>query len=270
MDIKKLDRWAELLLDTGKRNNLVNFRDTKTSTVEVLYPETADLFAKAESSAVFEVYDPLLNESDEDEPPAEAPSPNGPKRKGDGTTAGLMPPRPIYLKEHAAKARKNGQVLLYNADHPMTALKNIHKKAASAMEETGVNVAYMVFGFIHWKDTGGTDATYSAPLLLAPVLFENESAVEPYRIRMTEDDVIVNPTFNFKLHSEYNVSLPPLGEETFEEYVDKASDMAAKMGWSVTKECKIGIFSFLKLNMYQDLKDNAAIPYSGNMLMRQL
>ena len=266
MDIKKLDRWAELLLDTGKRNNLVNFRDTKSSTVEVLYPETADLFAKAESSAVFEVYDPLLVEADEDELPGEAPdagetakapSPNGQKRKADGTTAGLMPPRPVYLKEHAAKARKNGQVLLYNTDHPLTALKNIHKKAASAMEETGVNVAYMVFGFIHWKDNSGTDAVYSAPLLLSPVLFENESAVEPYRIRMTEDDVIVNPTFNFKLHAEYNVSLPPLGEETFDEYIDKASDMAAKMGWTVTKECKIGIFSFLKLNMYQDLKDNA-------------
>lgn len=32
---KKLDRWASLLLDTGKRNNLVNFKDTKASTVEI-------------------------------------------------------------------------------------------------------------------------------------------------------------------------------------------------------------------------------------------
>ncbi len=34
-DQKKLERWAEKLLDTGKRNNLVNFKDTKTSTAEV-------------------------------------------------------------------------------------------------------------------------------------------------------------------------------------------------------------------------------------------
>ena len=151
MDIKKLDRWAELLLDTGKRNNLVNFRDTKTSTVEVLYPETADLFAKAESSAVFEVYDPLLIEADEDETPADThvsdedtvktpTSPNGRKRKGSDTSAEQMPPRPVYLKEHAAKVRKYGQVLLYNTVNPMAALKNIHKKAASAIEETGVNL----------------------------------------------------------------------------------------------------------------------------------
>ena len=26
----------------------------------------------------------------------------------------------------------------------------------------------------------------------------------------------------------------------------------------MTSECKIGIFSFLKMNMYRDLKDNAA------------
>ena len=85
---------------------MVNFRDTKSSTAEVLYPETADLFAKAESSAVFEVYDLLLIEANENEltvgtpyesPTTKAPSPNGQKRKADGTMAGLMPPRPVYL-----------------------------------------------------------------------------------------------------------------------------------------------------------------------------
>ena len=36
-DRKKLDRWADKLLDTGKRNNLINFRDTKRSSAEVVY-----------------------------------------------------------------------------------------------------------------------------------------------------------------------------------------------------------------------------------------
>ncbi len=35
MDAKKLDKWADLLLDTGKRNNLINFKDLRVSTVEV-------------------------------------------------------------------------------------------------------------------------------------------------------------------------------------------------------------------------------------------
>lgn len=43
---KKLDQWADLLLDTGKRNNLINFRDTKASTAEVLLPSPDVLFEK--------------------------------------------------------------------------------------------------------------------------------------------------------------------------------------------------------------------------------
>ena len=67
MDIKKLDSWAEQLLDTGKRNNIVNFKYTRSSSVEVLLPEISSIFEKADSSASFEVFDPKLAEDEEDE-----------------------------------------------------------------------------------------------------------------------------------------------------------------------------------------------------------
>lgn len=66
MDTKKLDRWASLLLDTGKRNNLVNFKDTKASTVEIIMPTPEELFDRVESSSSFEVFDPQITD-DEDE-----------------------------------------------------------------------------------------------------------------------------------------------------------------------------------------------------------
>lgn len=46
MDTEKLDTWASLLLDTGKKNNLVNFKDTKASTVEIILPEAEEIFDK--------------------------------------------------------------------------------------------------------------------------------------------------------------------------------------------------------------------------------
>ena len=49
MDTKKLEKWANLLLDTGKRNNLIHFKDTKSSTVEVVLPDISSTFEKAES-----------------------------------------------------------------------------------------------------------------------------------------------------------------------------------------------------------------------------
>ena len=47
MNIDKLNKWADLLLDTGKRNNLINFKDTKGATVEVVSPDFYTLFSKA-------------------------------------------------------------------------------------------------------------------------------------------------------------------------------------------------------------------------------
>ena len=62
MQTHTLSKWATLLLDTGKRNNLINFKDTKVGTVEILCPDLATLFTRAEHSAVFEVYDPKTEE----------------------------------------------------------------------------------------------------------------------------------------------------------------------------------------------------------------
>ena len=67
MDTKKLEMWAKLLLDTGKRNNLVNFKDTKASTVEVVLPEISSVFQKLENETTFEVYDPKLTEEEDED-----------------------------------------------------------------------------------------------------------------------------------------------------------------------------------------------------------
>ena len=65
MDTKKLDKWADLLLDTGKRNNLINFKDTRASTVEVLLPSSDVLFEKVDGTVSFEVFDPKIVEEDD-------------------------------------------------------------------------------------------------------------------------------------------------------------------------------------------------------------
>ena len=63
MNTRKLDKWADLLLDTGKRNNLINFKDTRASTVEILFPSSDALFKKIDGLASFEVFDPKIIEN---------------------------------------------------------------------------------------------------------------------------------------------------------------------------------------------------------------
>lgn len=251
MDTKKLQKWASLLLDTGKRNNLINFRDTKASTVEIVMPSAEDLFSKAESSVSFEVYDPkIMDDEDEDYRDHESDEEEGNKKPERLN-------REDYIRTYSSKIKKAHQILLYNANvNPVNALKNIDKKAREYIEETGNNVAYIAFGFIHWKESENSQQLYRAPILLAPITFSNDSSISPWFINMSEDDTIVNPTFSFKLQNDYGITLPDYQDETLSEYLSKIEALVSRIGWSVSNESKIGIFSFLKMNMYKDLINN--------------
>ena len=258
MDIDKLNKWADLLLDTGKRNNLINFKDTKMGTVEVVSPDFGTLFYKAEHSASLEVYDPKIDDEEDEEVNEIVEDTESIKDEQEDNIRGKRISKEDYMEMYEHRLKKSGQVLIYNSFvNPIRALRNIGKKAKTAIEETGVNIAYMAFGFIHWTENENSQYVMRAPILLAPISIENDSAIDPYYIKITDSDIIVNPTFSFKLKNDYGLELPEYDDESIEEYLEKVQERISKLKWTITKECKIGIFSFLKINMHKDLKDNA-------------
>ncbi|MBR6687286.1 MAG: DUF4011 domain-containing protein [Clostridia bacterium] len=262
MGIEKINKWAELLLDTGKRNNLINFKDTKMGSVEVLLPDFDTLFSKAEHATSFEVYDPKLSADDDDvieetevydELFAVVDGEEDKKTSADDPIA-----KAEYIRLHEPRLKKKGKLLLYNsAYNPIKALHNVGRKAKTVLEETGVNTAYMAFGFINWTEEKTAQKPYRAPILLIPISIVNESAIAPYYIKVMDSEIIVNPTFSFKLKNDYGITLPEYDDESIEEYLQKLEQVIYRLGWDITRECKIGIFSFQKINMYNDLRDNA-------------
>ena len=75
-----------------------------------------------------------------------------------------------YIKDYSKEITKNNQILAYSKKtNSITAVKNIAKKARDYLEETGVNVAYMAFGFVRWKESISSSLYYRAPLLLVPI-----------------------------------------------------------------------------------------------------
>ncbi len=265
MDAKKLNKWADLLLDTGKRNNLINFSDRKATTAEILLPSADTLFEKIDGATIFEVFDPEIVEDDDElalplegeQLQLEAPETSDSKA--------------AYLAQYSSRIKRQNQLLLYNnaTKNPLRAVKNISKKAHEFIEETGVNVAYLAFGFIHWKESPASTQIFRAPILLVPIQLEQSSTIEPIRIHSAEDDWIVNPTFSYKMEAEQGVRLPDYEDEGLSAYLEKVKKTVSKLHWDVSAECKIGIFSFLKINMYRDLKDNAAT-ILANPNVRQL
>ncbi len=260
-DQKKLDRWAEKLLDTGKRNNLISFKDAKASSAEVVYPNCEDFFSRCSSGHVFEVFDPKIPDVEEED-----------SEWGNELKSWIEEDRKLnkneFKERYASRIKSEKYLLIYaQTPNPMTAIKNIAKKAQEMQDETGNNVAYLAFGFIRWNEKEGSDVFYRAPLLLVHINIIKGSIIDPIKIEISDDDVIINPTFNYLLQAEYGISLPEYEDgESLTSYYSKVSYATRRMGWEIIDECKLGIFSFLKINMYEDLKKNAEqILENGNI-----
>ena len=259
MDTKKLERWAQQLLDTGKRNNLISFTDTKASTLEVLLPDAQTLYAHCGGTKKFEIFDPRIKDDENDE---EAAGSADAEVSEDDQAQSRKLSKAEFLKTYSSKIKKSSQILCYSSgSNPINAAKNIYRKARTFLEETGVNVAYIAFGFVHWKENYESTIVNRAPLLLVPVTFINDSSVDPFYVQPTGDDIIVNPTFDYLLQAQYGISLPELDNEAEEDhslrfYLNLVEARVKRLGWTVTDECKIGIFSFQKINMYYDLMNH--------------
>lgn len=260
MDTKKLNKWAELLLDTGKRNNLINFKDTKNTTVDILLPTIDVLFDKITGTTTFEVFDVQYTETDEENNVCNESV----------EEQNMLDKKTAYLSRYSAKIKKQKQMLLYNAaTDPITVMKNIRKKSKLMVEETGVHVVYMAFGFICWKENNAPENVLRAPILLVPIQLEQVSAVAPFQIKANDDDTVINPTFAYKIEKDYGITLPDYDDEGICTYLGNIEKMVEKLQWTVSYDCKIGIFSFQKMNMYRDLKDNA-VTILSNPIIRQL
>ncbi|MBO4667459.1 MAG: DUF4011 domain-containing protein, partial [Bacilli bacterium] len=240
MNENKIINWANLLLDVGKRNPLINFHGSKSSTLEVVIPDCATFLDKIEGGTTFELFD---------------------VKKEDGLLCddfgNLLINKEEYVSFYQDKIRKATHFLGYNKTvNPQNALKNIMKKGRSAIEETGVNVSYIAFGFVHFRDIKDPKEEMMAPILLIPAKITRKSIVDPFFIKELEDEVIVNPTLSYKFLSDYKVELPEYEANTGAAYFDLINDVITNLGFYITKEVFIGSFSFQKINMYNDILSN--------------
>lgn len=251
---KRIDKWAEQLLDTGKRNNLVSFKDRKLS-IEILKPSAKEIFQKFSSAnpEPFEIFNPpQIFDADNSNDDSSVQNTGLDSKRN----------KRIYNKNDFLNIFSNkinsSQVLAYSTfGKPVAAARKIMKTSNEIMKETGINVAYIAFGFIHWKDTNYADTVRYAPILLIPIQITNKSLTDPYIISVLDDEILINETFSLKLNNEYGITLPEYKNgTTLEEYFESVQDLVSKLGWEISKECKIGLFSFAKINMYMDLKNN--------------
>ena len=214
----KYDVWKNKLLDLGKRNRLLNYKDTARSNVKIEYPECGTLYnmiVKEENALVFPF------EYDEENSEIE------------------------YVSN--VETNKNTSDL-------QKALRNLRNKAKTAIEEQGVNVLYLSFGFLKWTESENSNQSFTSPLVLVPVTLTIESIKSPYTLTLHEDEIVVNPTLVYKLENDFGITLPTFDENgDIDDFLEEVKRSITLKNWSVTKDVGLSLLSFLKINMYSDL-----------------
>ncbi len=143
------------------------------------------------------------------------------------------------------------------------ALTNLYRSARTSLEENGANALFIAIGMLKWFVTEKSEQPRYAPVLLLPVnLVRNGSG---YVVRMRDEETILNVTLIEFLRQQFKLLVPtfdPLPRD--ESGVDvplifnairKAIEQHKR--WEVLDESVLGLFSFNKFVMWNDIHANA-------------
>lgn len=235
---RKIDYWMHQLLDLGKRNKMINYRETKRTTMKLTVPCFSELYnriVKNEEELTFKyaidrdnnvrIYSilTLLEE--------------------------LEAPLSVFI----------GDIDTESASERNSILKHMRSKARLSIEEQGTNILYISFGFIEWYNGNGSKASLvKSPLILVPVSLLLKSINSPFVLKRHDDDIVVNPTLAYLFESEYGITLPHFDsdDDDIDDYMQQIEALANEHGWRVFREASMGLISFQKITMYKDIANN--------------
>lgn len=243
------------LLDLGKRNRLVNYKQTGLRTIDIINVDSNLLFNKLTNGQTLNIFnlDNILDRYNKDI---------------DGTGEEVLEYSFLKVRDITNPLLKPNDVLCYKKGVKLSKiLKCLYKEYKLTLLEKGINTLYVTFGLVEYQEK---NEHYLAPLFLVPVdiFFENNK----YHLKEYEDDIILNPTLLYLLRTEYNIELEEVDDKTF-DLIESFNMLKVKL---VEKDLvlhdriTLGIYSFLKMNMYNDLNNNSKIALQNKNIVRLL
>ncbi|MBS1964596.1 MAG: DUF4011 domain-containing protein [Chloroflexi bacterium SZAS-1] len=244
MPTASIDIWKNRLLDLSRRNRLLHLRAGASSVVELTHPNAAELFGLLTRRRKLEFVEALTPEQRLDALSWDAPA-TGATMQLD--TVAAPKPRPEQLTTDLPPAEQE------------RALYNLRLRSRTALNEQGINLLFVAVGFLEWMVPGAGEAFWRSPLLLVPVELNRSILAGRYTLQLADDDITLNPTLRYKLHKEFGLDLPALPDDPDDLalepwFAQVEAAIAGRDGWQLSRECALGMFSFLKLLMYHDLE----------------
>ena len=145
-----------------------------------------------------------------------------------------------------------------------SALTYIYRTARTSLEENGANSLFLALGMLRWFETAKSEQPRYAPILLLPVDIVRKSG-NKYVIRKRDEDIILNITLvellkqNFKINLDMLKELPKdeSGVDVMKIFTYFRRAILEQKKWNVLEESMLGLFSFNKFVMWNDIHANA-------------
>ena len=245
--LTKQQIWERKLLDFSLRNNLLNTKIGKRVLPFISF-EVERLEDRLQQNKDYEV----------------TPSP-GPKIDPNADKMYDSHLQAMEYKQIVSELMADNKIASYLTEAELQdSLKYFYRTARTALEENGANSLFMALGLVKWFETPISEQPRYAPILLLPVDIVRKSG-NKYLIRKRDEDIMLNITLVELLKQNYNINLDVLKTLPMDKhgvdvqliftYFRRA--LIDQKGWNVLEEFLLGLFSFNKFVMWNDIHSNA-------------
>ncbi len=228
------------LVDISNRNNMLNFRLAKTHGVQVVGENPDQVFQRLQDISKAMSFRGRPDREGEEGAAKELPL-------GDATS-------------NAAPVDQSDSVL--NTPHLSSTLETrllkSFRESHLIQQETGLNVLFLAFGALYWRESESSQDERAAPLIFLPVALERLPTGK-FNLRYTGEDVGTNLSLHVKLEQDFGIKVPDLDEGgSIREYAEAVQGCVAdQKTWRVDSESIwLSFFQFSKLVMYKDLEES--------------
>lgn len=174
--------------------------------------------------------------------------------KNNGISPSYELPDPPERNDDGRHTDDDIQTLLLPTDLERK-LNAILSKTRTWVQETGMNVLQIGFGFLEWSDDAQSDSSF-APLVLLQAEIKKYRTPQgtKYSITGSGDEPELNAVLAEKLRIEFGIELPTFSGASIEAYVaEVASVLPKKKNWRIRRQVAIGVFPSARMAMYHDL-----------------
>lgn len=249
-EVTKQQIWERKLLDFSMRNNLLNMRMGKRVLPFI-------------SFAISELEVHVNNGEDYDILPSPSEQRLMPDENGIYDSARF---RDLWQELVVNELKQHRLRTYLNETEMVNVLKFIHRTSRTAIEENGANSLFLALGILKWYETDRSIKPRYAPILMIPVDLIRHGG-NRYVIRSRDEDTIINVTLVEMVKQQFQLTIPgvePLptdsnGVDVMQVLASIRSAIMNRPRWDVLDEAVLGLFSFSKFVMWNDIHHHASI-----------